>query len=615
MAETIASFVPAVPTCRVRLLISLVACIAWHCGYGSSWAAEPVRMWTRWEHSLESSKDYSDPSADVLVTVTYQGPHRQIVKGLAFCERGKTYRFHAMFPASGTWTWRTECSDAGNVGLQQQTGSVEVAPYKGDNRLYQHGYLRVSDSHRYLVYADGTPFLWIGDTAWAAPMNATWDAWKAYVHDRVQKHFTVVQIFCASDWAGDKDTAGNPPFVNHDITKLNAAYWRQYQQKVEYANEQGLVVLVVGLMEPLERYPTAQSAKQFARQLVARLSGNFVIFSPSFDSRYKQLGDIVGQCIRESTSQHLIAQHPGTNLPAARAYQSKSYTDLCGLQSGAGWGSNPISPETAAHTAVQWSLDLWHRRPVKPIIDLEARYDSDFGAKQLSRLPRSCGYWSLLSGCTGYTYGSAGLWNWGLTDKKNWDSQETPWTWQEGLNRPSSTEIKHLAVFFERLPWWTLEPHHELILNQADSDTRHMVLAMSRQRNLAVAYLPDNASIQVDLTPLRFNSAPAVSWFNPLTGDTHNAAAGDTRRELRRIQTSGNLARCRASVGPSGAIKASRYRFGSFRAWHAPLSNASSRRFPLRNAGRTTSRSSHPSSCRLLDEAMVERKLFILSSA
>ena len=45
---------------------------------------------------------------------------------------------------------------------------VEVSPYEGNNPLYRRGFLRVSENRRYLVYGDGTPFLWIGDTAWGS---------------------------------------------------------------------------------------------------------------------------------------------------------------------------------------------------------------------------------------------------------------------------------------------------------------------------------------------------------------------------------------------------------------------------------------------------------------
>ena len=322
-----------------------------------------TQAWTRWEHSLTSAKTYADPGAEVMLKVSYRGPDQQTITGLGFWDGGTTFKLRCLFPKPGRWTWETSFSDTGNTDLHLKRGSVEVSPYLGANPLYRHGYLRVSENHRYLMHSDATPFLWIGDTAWAAPMNATWDDWQTYVRDRVQKKFTVLQVFCASDWAGAKDWQGNPPLLGDKLSQINPAYWQQYERKVQYANDQGLLVAVVGLMEPVKRYPAPAPAQQFTRQLVARLMGNFVVFSPSFDSPYKELGDTIGRTIRESTSLHLVTQHPGTDLPAAQTYHSKAYLDICGLQSGAGWGGKPLSAATVAKNAVELNITRIARKP------------------------------------------------------------------------------------------------------------------------------------------------------------------------------------------------------------------------------------------------------------
>ena len=75
--------------------------------------------------------------------------------------------------------------------------------------------------------------------------------------------------------------------------------------------------------------------------------GNFVIFSPSFDSPFKELGDAVGQTIRESSSLHLITQH-GTDLTVSRRYYDEPYLDFSGVQkAGAGWGGKPLGRDIA----------------------------------------------------------------------------------------------------------------------------------------------------------------------------------------------------------------------------------------------------------------------------
>ena len=271
-----------------------------------------VETWTRWEHALTSTRTYPNPCADLTLKVIYLGPDQQVLHGLGFWDGGDTFRIRCAFPAPGLWHWRTESSDTANTGLHAQTGTVQVTAYNGTNPLYRHGFLRVSDNRRFLCQPDGTPFLWMGDTAWVGPMKSAEVDWESYLADRVSKHFTVIQIGPAPWWAGKQDAAGNLPFIGEGIGRLNPAFWQAYERKVQRANERGLFVLMVGLMEPTTRYPASEDARRFARQIVARLYGNFVAFSPSFDSGYRELGNEVGEAIREATHVHLITQHPGT---------------------------------------------------------------------------------------------------------------------------------------------------------------------------------------------------------------------------------------------------------------------------------------------------------------
>lgn len=477
-----------------------------------------IPIWNRWEYSLTSSKNYGNPCNDAVLRVIYNGPEGQEIRGYGFWDGGAAFKIRCMFPATGQWRWRTECSDLENHGLHNRQGVVEVTPYAGANLLYRKGYLQLSDNHRYLTFGDGTPFLWIGDTAWAAPMRATMEEWKKYLNDRREKRFSVLQIFCSTQsWTGDKaNRNGRIPFVEAGVAKWNPAYWQDYEEMVQQANERGFIPMIVGLMEPVDRYPKTEEAQIFTRNLVARLMGNFVIFSPSFDSPYNELGDAVGKTIRETTPLHLITQHPGTDLPAAKNYYDKVYLDFCGLQSGAGWGADPISPDIAARNAVEWTLDLYRRAPWKPVINLETRYDSGFNQKQLPRMPRSCGYWTLLSGAKGYTYGCAGIWFWGKPIATQDPQADASWDLAAGMQQPSSLHMKYMADFFNGLEWWRLEPAHEIILNQPEKPTERMVLAATPEKDLAAAYLPSNEQIKIQMAA--FPRAMQFRWFNPQTG-------------------------------------------------------------------------------------------------
>jgi hypothetical protein len=484
-------------------------------------AEPPPCTWQRWEHVLTSTRDYANPYADVALRVIYTGPAGQTIRAYGFWDGGDTFRIRCAFPIPGTWRWETECSDAANAGLHQQQGTVAVAPYAGDNPLYRHGFLKVSDNGRYLAFGDGTPFLWVGDTAWSVPLRASDPEWEAYIADRTAKHFTLIQVAPAPRWAGGSDREGNRPFADDTCTQWDPAYWQSFEGKIQSANDAGLVVLLVGLMEPVSRYPQADAACLFARNIVARLFGNFVIFSPSFDSRVTPLADEVGRAARAATTVHLITQHPGTpsDQPTptfSLHYYDQPYLDFAGVQTGHN-GGNRVR---CAHHAIEWILQLYRHEPHKPVINLEAMYDAR-GEKGWQAVDaRGLAWRSWLSGAMGYTYGagdvppkvpqgSGAVWKW-VTDPQNYDY------WEKALQWDSAFQMQYLHDFLAALEWWRLEPAHELIRNQPDDVTRRMVLARTAAGDLAVAYLPDNEAIEVDLSVL---TAPlAARWFDPASG-------------------------------------------------------------------------------------------------
>lgn len=497
---------PRIITLALSLILVLVASFAAQTAAGETTKAE---TWQRWETIFHGTHTYSNPCTDVSLRVTYIGPSNQVQHTFGFWDGGNTFRIRCAFPTPGLWHWRTECSDESNAGLHQQSGDVQVTPYHGTNPLYQHGFPRVSDDHRYLAHADGKPFLWMGDTAWVGPLKSTEADWKTYLADRVTKHFTVVQIGPAPWWAGKQDAAGDLPFIGDGISQPNPAFWKSYAHKVELANEAGLFVLMVGVMEPTTRYPESKEAQVFARQIVARLYGNFVAFSPSFDSGFRELGNDVGRAIRETTKVHLITQHPGTTTgkpvnTIAEAYFENPYLDFAGDQT----GHNGGRVELCARQAIEWNLHLYRRKPHKPVINLEAMYDTE-GDKAFNAYgARSLGWRSWLSGAKGYTYGTD-LYQW-ETDRSKKDY------WLNVMRLPSSDQMTCLHDFLATIPWWRLIPAPDLIENTPKRYLNRPSLARTPSGNLAVAYLPNSASLQVDMS--RFSAPVSYRWFDPSDG-------------------------------------------------------------------------------------------------
>ena len=54
--------------------------------------------------------------------------------------------------------------------------------------------LKVSENHRFLQYADGTPFFWLGDTGWLLPQRLDQYEAAGYLSRAAKAGYNVVQV-------------------------------------------------------------------------------------------------------------------------------------------------------------------------------------------------------------------------------------------------------------------------------------------------------------------------------------------------------------------------------------------------------------------------------------
>ncbi|QSA98079.1 DUF4038 domain-containing protein [Methylococcus sp. EFPC2] len=501
--------------------------------------ASAVETWAPWEASLTSTRPYANPYANVTVSVTYTAPTGEHTTGKAFWDGGSTFRLQAMFPKPGVWTWRTTASDAANAGLHHRTGTVTVTPFAGSNPLYASGYPKVSADARYLTYANGKPFLWLGDTAWSALIAASPSEWESYIDLRKKQNFNVIQVHTGQGWVKrSRDRSGNAPFMGSGPSlQWNPAYWREVERKVRYANSQGLMVYFTAIAEPGPGFPKTNTTevRRFARNLAARMNGYFVVYAPVADGIPTPQIDAAGAELAASAPGHLVSAHPRVKFDPAQAFHDKRYTDFAGLQSGNGWVHDPylkeprkaFSAPVAVQNAIDWTLALYNQAPRKPVINMEGVYDSMrlqngenlyYQQPYPVRLPRSMAYLAMLSGSKGITYGAGGVWNWGNTGNQ----ATIGWPLDTALARPGATQMRYWFDFFSGMAWWNLVPQHQLIYDQSSNPLNRMAFAKTPDGRLGVAYLPENWQITLDLRD--FAGPVSAKWYNPVSNAWNTTA-------------------------------------------------------------------------------------------
>ena len=206
--------------------------------------------------------------------------------------------------------------------------------------------IRVSANGRYFVKADGTPFFWLGDTAWCIFNHPSPDDVDLYLDDRKAKGFTVIQG-CVAVW--DYRNRANPdgqlPFVNGDPGSVNEAYFKNVDSIIDKAAERGLYMAVLPFWTKNTRSGPAadpEKMKSYCRFLAKRYAGRNVFWvlggdtsgtvsSPSSTRRPPV-------CSREprtpGSRRIMITFHPTGRQSSSFWFQERPWLDFNAIQSG-----------------------------------------------------------------------------------------------------------------------------------------------------------------------------------------------------------------------------------------------------------------------------------------
>ena len=117
-------------------------------------------------------------------------------------------------------------------------------PWVGPSADFSHGKLKISENRRFLVYEDGTPFFYLGDTGWELFHRLTRDESEKYLENRRAKGFTVIQAVALAELDGlnTPNAEGNKPLIDNDPLKPNEAYFEHVDWVIRKAADKGLFI-------------------------------------------------------------------------------------------------------------------------------------------------------------------------------------------------------------------------------------------------------------------------------------------------------------------------------------------------------------------------------------
>jgi hypothetical protein len=492
---------------------------------------------SRFEAAFVSATEYAHPLHDTTLSVIFTSPsgHQHTIDG--FWDGGTSWRARFKPDQLGQWTWTTACSDTANSGLHQQSGAFVCFDLIGETRFDQHGPLRVSANRRFLEHADGTPFLWLADTAWSGPLRSTAKDWAHYLRERVRQAFSVVQWVATQYLAApDGDLDGQLPYTGHTQIAVNPAFYQRLDRRLDALNQAGLLGAPVllwaaewsnasvngnnpGLVLPEDQ------AILLARYMVARWGAHDVVWILNGDGDYRgpkaARWHRIGQAVFDTRPHAPVVLHPkGMNIPTEE-FRDQAWLDITGYQSGHGDDEETQLWLVAGPPAQDWKLD-----PPRPSINLEPPYENHIAYQSQQRISsftvRRALYWSLLVGPTaGVTYGGHGVWGWddGSAPPVAHPNTGVPLPWREALVMPAAEQLHVLAELFGSVEWWRLRPAPELMLVQPGQSqpSRTVLAARADAGDLALIYTPEAGTLKLNIADLR--PELVACWVNPSTGE------------------------------------------------------------------------------------------------
>ncbi|MFC1633535.1 DUF4038 domain-containing protein [Planctomycetota bacterium] len=500
------------------------------CCDGSTWAVDTsVQQWTRFEQMFTSSRDYGNPVQDVKMEVEFTSPGKNKRTFLAFWDGTRKWCVRFSPDEQGKWTYKIACSDKGNNGLHNQTGSFQCRRYKGDLPLFRHGELRLSKNRRHFEHADGKPFFWLADTVWCGPLFADLDDWNVFLKDRVTKEFTAIQ-FVMTQWRmAKKDADGNTTFRGEKRVAVNPAFFQRMDQYVDAINDAGLLAVPVllwairGEENPGYYLPEDQKIV-LAEYMIARYGAHQVIWFLGGDGNYSgdnaETWKWIGRAVFNEDQHRLATQHVRGRSWVGKEFRNEPWFSFIGYQSGHGDDEGTFRWLNQGPPSTEWN-----NKPTLPVINTEPNYEAHNGYKYRKvhndYSIRRAAYWSLLvSPPAGVTYGGQGIWGWHKKVQAPADHLSTglgsPWYVAKDL--PGALSMKYLHQFFKSIEWWRLAPAPDVLTEQPGKKDASKFIAAAKSENgdLLVVYLPEGGPVTLKTDSLKKNLS--ARWYHPRTG-------------------------------------------------------------------------------------------------
>ena len=387
--------------------------------------------------------------------------------------------------------------------------------------------LRVSDNKRFLIYEDGTPFFYLGDTAWELYHRLNREQADHYLETRARQRFTVIQAVVLAEHEFDKPNPyGHHPLVNNDPMQPVEAYFEHVDYIVDKAASLGLWTGMLPTWGDKWNQKwgagpeifTPDNAFAWGEFLGKRYKDKPIIWILGGDRPVENenhaeiIRSMAAGLAAGDGGTHLRTFHPPGQQTSSQYFHAEDWLDFNMYQTG-----HNRNRDCYNLIAQEYAL-----MPTKPCMDSEPGYeDHPNGFKPENGYlndydVRKAAYWDLFAGAFGHTYGCHDIWQFlGAADFKAISSARTDW--RTALELPGANQVQYARQLLESRPFLSRIPDQSLIVDAPSEPANHVQATRDEQGRYAFVYFPTPKHATLDLNKLA-GSAVRARWYDPRTG-------------------------------------------------------------------------------------------------
>lgn len=402
----------------------------------------------------------------------------------------------------------------------------------------------VSDNHRFLQKSDGSPFFYLGDTAWELFHRLDKDEAEFYLQDRVGKGFNVIQAVLISEFNGVEtpNVYGRLPITDHDPSRPAVIdgeydYWDHVDCVVAKANSLGLTMAILPTWgsywgDTNKKIFNEKNAETYGQFLGNRYKDADIIWVLGGDRRpeteeQKQIIRAMARGLKKGDGGcHLITFHACGWHGSAQFFNGEDWLDFNMRQNG-------HSPEYRGYSN---TLADYNRYPDLPVIDGEPLYEDhpidfkpDERGHSIAADVRRALYWDLFNGACGHTYGHHSVWQM-YNPEKGYPQNRPLLSWRQALNQPGACQVHHARNLMLSRPYFSRIPATDEVLGKGEYPSSmpgeglyRFVATRDVDSTYIMVYAPVDREFTVN-TGLINDDKIKVWWFNPRTGKSQRAS-------------------------------------------------------------------------------------------